>query len=70
MLNKNYIISSDRDYLYKSYNFKKLIGYNKFYKNTTDNINYPRGTIFVVFATTQTTEFTIKYNNALGYVDN
>ena len=70
LLNKNYIISSDRDYLYKSYNFKKLIGYNKFYKNTTDNINYPRGTIFVVFATTQTTEFTIKYNNALGYVDN
>ena len=69
LLDKIYTISSDKDYLYKSYNFKKLIGYNKLHKIYTEELTYGRGSIFVGFLTTQTTEFTISYNNTLGFVE-
>ena len=68
LLNKTYIISSDRDYLYKSYNFKKLIGYNKL-SNSSPVPTIGRGTIFIIFITTQATEIKIKWNNTLGYID-
>ena len=66
LLNKTYIISSDRDYLYKTYNFKKLIGYNKKFGPGSA---YGRGSIFIMFITTQTDEFSIKWNSSLGRVD-
>lgn len=69
LLNKLYTISSDKDYLYKSYNFKKLIGYNRLAKYTTANSKYGRGSIFVMFITTQAEEFSIKWNSSLGRVD-
>lgn len=68
LLNKTYTISSDRDYLYKSYNFKKLIGYNKI-SNASVPSKFSKGSIFIIFITTQTTEFEIKWNNTLGYID-
>ena len=68
LLNKTYTISSDRDYLYKSYNFKKIIGYNKL-SNSAPLSTYGRGSIFIIFITTQTKEFEIKWNNTLGYID-
>lgn len=67
LLDKKYIISSDADFLYKSYNFKKLIGYNKLTKGLTSF--YDRGTIFVLFITTQTTEFKISWNSSIGHID-
>ena len=68
LLSKIYTISSDRDYLYKSYNFKKIIGYNK---NISPLVpfTYCKGSIFIIFITTQTKEFKIKWNNTLGYID-
>ena len=68
LLNKTYTISSDRDYLFKSYNFKKLIGYNKI-SSTSVPSTFSKGSIFIIFITTQTTEFEIKWNNTLGYID-
>lgn len=69
LLNKIYTISSDKDYLIKSYNYKKLIGYNKLAKSAGPPSKYGRGSIFVMFITTQATEFTIKWESNLGYVD-
>ena len=69
LMDKIYTISSDKDYLCKSYNFKKLIGYNKLHKVYTEELTYGRGSMFVVFITTQATEFTVSYSNSLGYVD-
>lgn len=69
LLDKIYTISSDKDYLYRSYNFKKLIGYNKLHKVYKEDLTYCRGCMFVAFLTTQTTEFTISYNNSIGYYD-
>lgn len=69
LLDKTYIISSDKDYLYRSYNFKKLIGYNLFTKTTSTNPTYPRGTIYIMFITTQETAFKIKWTSRLGYID-
>lgn len=66
LLNKTYIISSDRDYLFKTYNFKKLIGYNKKYG---PGPAYGRGSIFIMFITTQTEQFKIKWTSSLGRVD-
>lgn len=66
LLNKTYIISSDRDYLFKTFNFKKLIGYNKKYGTGSA---YGRGSIFIMFITTQTDEFSIKWTSSLGRVD-
>lgn len=66
LLNKTYYISSDRDYLYKVYNFKKLIGFNKKYGPGSA---YGRGSIFIMFITTQTEQFKIKWNSSLGRVD-
>lgn len=68
LLNKTYNISSDRDYLYKSYNFKKLIGYNKT-GSTGVPPKYCKGSIFIIFITTQTTEFKIKWYNTLGCIE-
>ena len=68
LLNKVYTISSDRDYLYRSYNFKKLIGYNK-NAGTSETLAFGRGSIFIIFITTQAKEFEIKWNNTLGYID-
>lgn len=71
LLSRTYTIPSDKDYLYKSYNFKKLIGLNLLTKTatSTDSI-YPRGTIFVMFITTQTTNYKVKWTSKLGHVDN
>ncbi len=69
LLNKLYTISSDKDYLYRMYNFKKLIGYNKLAKNTSAVSKYGRGSIFIMFLTTQATEFAIRWNASLGRVD-
>ena len=70
LFSKIYTITSDKDYLYKSYNFKKLIGFNTLAKTTASTVsNYPRGTIFIMFLTTQTANFKIKWNASLGYVD-
>lgn len=68
LLNKRYTISSDRDYLYKTYNFKKLIGYNKDV-GASEGLAFGRGSIFIIFITTQTGEFSIKWENAFGYID-
>ena len=69
LLSKLYNISSDKDYLFKSYNFKKLLGYNRLAKYTTANSKYGRGSIFVMFLTTQQEEFSINWNSSLGRVD-
>ena len=68
LLNKTYTISSDRDYLYKSYNFKKIIGYNKI-SSSAPSSKFSKGSIFIIFITTQAAEFEIKWNNTLGYID-
>lgn len=68
LLSKVYTISSDKDYIYKFYNFKKIIGYNKL-AGTSPTLTYARGSIFIMFFTTQTGEFTISWNDSLGYVD-
>ena len=68
LLSKVYTISTDRDYLYKSYNFKKIIGYNKNGSPIVPS-TYCKGSIFIMFFTTQTKEFKIKWNNTLGYID-
>ena len=68
LLSKTYIISSERDYLYKSYNFKKIIGYNKI-NSASVPATFCKGSIFIIFITTQTEEIKIKWNNTLGYID-
>ena len=68
LLNKTYTISSDKDYLYKSYNFKKLIGYNKISSSGAPS-EFSKGSIFIIFITTQTTDYKIKWYNTLGYID-
>ena len=69
LLDKKYVISSDADYLFKSYNFKKLIGYNKNAKMTLATSFYERGSIFIYFITTQTTPIKINWNSSIGHVD-
>ena len=61
LLNKTYTISSDRDFLYRSYNFKKLIGYNKI-SSSGAPAKFSKGSIFVIFITTQANEFKIKWD--------
>ena len=68
LLSKIYNISSDRDYLYKSYNFKKLMGYNKTGSTGVPSV-YCKGSIFIIFITTQTEEFKIKWYNTLGCIE-
>lgn len=60
-------ISTDKDYLYRSYNFKKLIGYKK---TDGDLFKYPRGSIFVcVLAPNDQAELSFNWISKLGYVD-
>ena len=60
-------ISTDKDYLYRSYNFKKLIAYKK---TEGDLFTYPRGSIFVcVLAPKEQGEITFNWSSKLGYVD-
>lgn len=68
LLNKIYNISSDRDYLFKSYNFKKIIGYNKITSSGAP-ASFCKGSIFIIFITTQATQYEIRWNNILGYID-
>lgn len=68
LLDKRYSISDNRDYLIKTYNFKKLIGYNKLY-GTTQTLKYGRGSIFVYLITNQTEKYSVSYTSSLGYTD-
>ena len=67
LLSKVSIISSDRDMLYRSYIFKKLINYKK---TTGDTSTYPRGCIFVcVFAPYNQASLNFAWTSKFGYVD-
>lgn len=67
LLSKVSIVSSDRDMLYRSYNFKKLINYKK---TTGDTSTYPRGCIFVcIFAPYDQASLNIAWTSKFGYVD-
>ena len=67
LLSKVVIVSSDKDFLYRSYNFKRIINYKK---TTGDEIKYPRGCIFaLVYAPYQQTELLVNWTSKFGYVD-
>ena len=67
LLSKVSIVSSDRDMLYRSYNFKKLINYKK---TTGDTSAFPRGCIFVcVFAPYNQASLNFAWTSKFGYVD-
>lgn len=68
LLSKIYAMSADKDIVYKSYNFKKLINYKK---ASGDETKYPRGCIFsFVCVPKNQTSITYYYSTKLGYVDN
>ena len=61
-------LSSDRDCLYRAFNFKKLLSYKK---TTGDIAAYPRGCIFVlVLAPSGQSEISFIWTSKLGIVDN
>ena len=67
LLSKVINISTDKDYLYRSYNFKKLIAYKK---TEGDLFTFPRGSIFVcALAPNSQAEITFNWTSKLGYVD-
>ena len=60
-------ISSDKDFLYRSYNFKKILNYKK---TTGDESKYQRGCIFVsVYAPFEQTALVFNWTSKFGYVD-
>lgn len=68
LLSKVINISSDRDYLYRVYNFKKLLSYKK---TTGDIAAYPRGCIFVlVLAPSGQSEISFIWTSKIGIIDN
>lgn len=67
LLSKVVVISSDRDFLYRSYNFKRIINYKK---TTGDTTKYPRGCIFaLVYAPSQQDDLLVNWTSKFGYVD-
>ena len=67
LLSKVVNISSDRDFLYRSFNFKKLINYKK---TSGDETKYQRGCIFVsVYAPLEQTALVFNWTSKFGYVD-
>lgn len=60
-------ISSDKDFLYRSYNFKKLISFKKM---SGENLNFNRGSIFIIiYCPNAQTELAINWTSKFGYVD-
>lgn len=68
LISKVFSLSSDKDYLYRSFNFKKLISYKK---TSGDESKYQRGCIFVIIYSPQGEEAGIMFNwtSKFGYVD-
>lgn len=67
LLSKVVNISSDKDFLYRSYNFKRLLAYKK---TTGDTTKYQRGCIFVyIYAPSQQTALMVNWTSKFGYVD-
>lgn len=67
LLSKVVGISSDKDFLYRSYNFKRLLAYKK---TTGDTTKYPRGCIFAyVYAPDQQAALLVNWTSKFGYVD-
>ena len=60
-------ISSDKDFLYRSYNFKRILNYKK---TDADTKKYPAGCIFAfVYAPYQQTALLVNWTSKFGYVD-
>lgn len=67
LLSKVVNISTDKDFLYRSYNFKKLLNYKK---TSGDTNKYQRGCIFVsVYAPYEQATLSFNWTSKFGYVD-
>ena len=67
LLSKVIFISSDKDFFYRSFNFKKLINYKK---TSGNELKYQRGCIFVsVYAPYAQSELAFNWTSKFGYVD-
>lgn len=70
LLSKVINLSSEKDFVYRSYNFKKLIGYKKI-NGESSAVDIPRGAIMAyVIAPTGQGEVKYYVSSKFGYIDN